>query len=99
MSTDDLDNSFLLRAERLEQLDRTPVKVTWQDAYQGYAHWHHVADIPNEPRIIQTVGWLIWGKVDDHVSVGQSRDGDHFDAVLHVPIRMVKTVERLRVKR
>ena len=99
MSTDELDNSYLLRTERLEQLDHTPVQVIWQDAYSGLDSWHHLTDIRNEPRIIRSVGILLHGKVDDHISVCQSFDNGHVDHVLHIPIKMVKQVDRLRVRR
>lgn len=84
--------------QRSVELDRKMVRVTWTDAYAGTDHWTPIADIENEARIIQSIGYLVHGKVDQHIVIAQSIDGDTVDNTLVIPLMMVQTVDKLRVR-
>jgi hypothetical protein len=48
--------------------------------------------------VVQSVGWLMEGMKRGHVTISQSSTQcGHVDAVLHVPLKMVKSVPLLAV--
>lgn len=71
--------------------------MLWHDAYAGIDAWTAITDIANEPRKITSIGWLLHGRVDRHLVIAQSVDGDHVDGLLVIPIEMVRTVKAMKV--
>jgi hypothetical protein len=55
-----------------------------------------VEDIDPDPRIIDSVGFLIPDAKADHVVVAQSHDDlTHVDSVLAIPVAMVESMQVL----
>jgi hypothetical protein len=75
------------------------VLVTWHDAHAGSENWVHVDDLDDDGAyVVQSVGWLMEGMKRGHVTISQSSTQcGHVDAVLHVPLKMVKSVQLLAV--
>lgn len=73
--------------------------VTWHDAHSGSETWVHVDDLDDDgPYVVRSVGWLMDGVKRGHVTICQSDTScGHVDAVLHIPIKMVKSVQALAV--
>jgi hypothetical protein len=76
----------------------TVVLVTWHDAHSGAESWINIEDLDTEPAEVQSVGFLLStsdGGKPDHVTLYQSRNEDSVDHVLHIPVRMVRTMKVL----
>lgn len=76
----------------------TVVLVTWHDAHSGAESWINIKDLDTEPAEVQSVGFLLAtsdGGKPDHVTLYQSRNEDSLDHVLHIPVRMVRTMKVL----
>jgi hypothetical protein len=76
----------------------TVVLVTWHDAHSGAESWINIKDLDIEPAEVQSVGFLLAtsdGGKPDHVTLYQSRNEDSVDHVLHIPVRMVRTMKVL----
>jgi hypothetical protein len=76
----------------------TVVLVTWHDAHSGAESWIDIKDLDTEPAEVQSVGFLLAtgdGGKPDHVTLYQSRNEDSVDHVLHIPVRMVRTMKVL----
>jgi hypothetical protein len=76
----------------------TVVLVTWHDAHSGAESWINIKDLDTEPAEVQSVGFLLAtsdGGKPDHVTLYQSRNEDSIDHVLHIPVRMVRTMKVL----
>ena len=76
----------------------TVVLVTWHDAHSGAESWINIKDLDTEPAEVQSVGFLLCtsdGGKPDHVTLYQSRNEDSVDHVLHIPVRMVRTMKVL----
>lgn len=76
----------------------TVVLVTWHDAHSGAESWINIKDLDTEPAEVQSVGFLLStsdGGKRDHVTLYQSRNEDSVDHVLHIPVRMVRTMKVL----
>ena len=76
----------------------TVVLVTWHDAHSGAESWINIKDLDTEPAEVQSVGFLLAtcdGGKPDHVTLYQSRNEDSVDHVLHIPVRMVRTMKVL----
>ena len=69
------------------------VCVTWHDAHTECETWCKITDIDDSPVIVRTAGWLLPGVKQDHIAVVQSfTDDDSLDAVLCIPVGMVRAV-------
>ena len=76
----------------------TVVLVTWHDAHSGAESWINIKDLDTEPAEVESVGFLLAtgdGGKHDHVTLYQSRNEDSVDHVLHIPVRMVRTMKVL----
>ena len=76
----------------------TVVLVTWHDAHSGAESWINIKDLDADPAEVQSVGFLLAtsdGGKPDHVTLYQSRNEDSVDHVLHIPVRMVRTMKVL----
>ena len=76
----------------------TVVLVTWHDANSGAESWINIKDLDTEPAEVQSVGFLLAtsdGGKPDHVTLYQSRNEDSVDHILHIPVRMVRTMKVL----
>ena len=76
----------------------TVVLVTWHDAHSGAESWINIKDLDTEPAEVESVGFLLAtsdGGKPDHVTLYQSRNEDSIDHVLHIPVRMVRTMKVL----
>jgi hypothetical protein len=76
----------------------TVVLVTWHDAHSGAESWINIKDLDTEPAEVQSVGFLLAtsdGGKPDHVTLYQSCNEDSVDHVLHIPVRMVRTMKVL----
>jgi hypothetical protein len=76
----------------------TVVLVTWHDAHSGAESWINIKDLDTEPAEVESVGFLLAtsdGGKPDHVTLYQSRNEDSVDHVLHIPVRMVRTMKVL----
>ena len=74
------------------------VLVTWHDAHSGSESWVNIKDLDLEPAVVQTVGFLLAssdGGKPDHLTIYQSRNEDNIDHVLHIPVKMVVSIEVL----
>ena len=74
------------------------VLVTWHDAHSGAESWINIKDLDTEPAEVESVGFLLAtsdGGKPDHVTLYQSRNEDSVDHVLHIPVRMVRTMKEL----
>lgn len=70
------------------------VQVIWADAHAGdNDSWVPVEELQEEGSeyIVTSVGWLIVGAKDKHVTIAQSHtQDDQVDHVLHIPEGMVR---------
>ena len=76
----------------------TVVLVTWHDAHSGAESWINIKDLDTEPAEVESVGFLLAtsdGGKPDHVTLYQSRNEDSVDHVLHIPVRMLRTMKVL----
>lgn len=78
------------------------IEVIWHDAHsegvQGAA-WLDRADIDNDPYVVRSIGILLKGVKEGHVTIAQSiavTDG-LMDSVLHIPIGMVQTIKEINL--
>ncbi|NBO54412.1 MAG: hypothetical protein EBU84_07420 [Actinobacteria bacterium] len=75
------------------------VKIVWHDAHSVTDGWVLGKNIENTPCVVESVGWLIENKVDNHLVIAQSwiasNDEDEYDGVLSIPLGMVVSVEIL----
>ena len=75
-------------------IDRTRVLIVWHDAHAVCdGGWCELADITDEPCVVDTVGWLLPNAMKGHVVVAQSITvDDHIDSVLSIPVGMIKSM-------
>jgi len=70
------------------------VQVVWADAHAGENEsWIAVEElqVQGEEYLVTSVGWLVVGAKDKHVTIAQSLTADdQVDHVLHVPEGMVR---------
>jgi hypothetical protein len=77
-------------------MERTLVKVIWNDAHSLSHSWIDIADIATEPWIVETVGWLIPEVKKDHLVVAQSHiSHESYDNVIAIPLSMVIKITAL----
>ena len=71
------------------------VKVIWHDAHSVAPSWICLDDIDGEPAVVESVGFVLHNKKDQHIVLAQSltdNDGDH---ILAIPVGMVRSVKVL----
>lgn len=75
-------------------IERSKVLVFWHDAHAiAGGGWCNINDLDDEPCAVETIGWLLPDKKKDHVVLAQSvTSDDGLDAVLCIPVGMVKKV-------
>jgi len=75
------------------------VRVVWKDAHSISDVWISDSAIKNEPCLVESVGWLLKDRVDDHIVLAQSwnvsAEEAEYDGVLAIPIGMVISIEPL----
>lgn len=72
------------------------VRVSWHDAHSECESWIEIGDLDPEPRVIESVGFLIVDAKDGHVTIAQSHDDEtHIDSVLSIPVAMVQSMQVL----
>lgn len=72
------------------------VRVKWRDAHSECESWMLVEDIDPDPRVIESVGFLVPDAKADHVVLAQSHDDlIHVDSVLAIPVAMVVSMQVL----
>ena len=72
------------------------VIVKWTDAHDDSTDWTPLADIDQDPYIVTTVGFrLPKGAKKGHVSVARSMGDGVLDAIIHIPQKMVISIESL----
>jgi len=75
------------------------VRVVWKDAHSISDVWISDSEIKNEPCLVESVGWLLKDRVDDHLVLAQSwnvsAEEPEYDGVLAIPVGMVITIESL----
>lgn len=75
------------------------VRVLWKDAHTVSDTWISENDIQNEPCFVESVGWLLKNKVEDHVVLAQSwnisSEEPAYDGVLAIPSGMVISIDPL----
>jgi len=75
------------------------VRVVWKDAHSVSNDWISDSEIKNEPCLVESLGWLLKDKVDDHLVLAQSwnisAEEPEYDGVLAIPVGMVITIESL----
>lgn len=78
------------------------VAVRWKDAHADIDHrsWVHPSEIEDSgPYLVVSIGFLLPGIKEDHVSVAQSNDPEgNVDSILHIPSGMVVEVVTLESK-
>ena len=71
------------------------VYVKWHDAYSVSPSWVALADIVDEPAVVESVGWLVPDAIADHIVVAQSVLNDEGDHILAIPVGMVREMRTL----
>lgn len=75
------------------------VRVVWKDAHTISDSWIAENDIKDEPCLVESIGWLLKDKVDDHVVLAQSwnisSEEPQYDGVLAIPLGMIVSIENL----
>ena len=74
----------------------SPVLVVWHDAFADTSSWMEVADIDDEPCVVNSVGFLIPDAKQGHVVIAMSNNShDYIDSVLAIPVGMVQQITLL----
>jgi hypothetical protein len=74
------------------------ILLVWADAHAGdNDSWVPIEDVTDTGEyLVSTVGWVVDGAKDKHVSIAQSwTQDDQVDHILHVPIGMIRQVHAL----
>ena len=74
---------------------RSVVYVKWHDAHAVAPSWIALADISDEPAIVESVGWLVPNCISGHIVLAQSVLGDEGDHILAIPVGMVRAMKSL----
>jgi len=71
------------------------VKITWLDAHAVTTGWEAVAELDDEPCVVESVGFLIPDVKRGHITIAQSwiASSEDVDHVLSVPAKMVTRLE------
>lgn len=76
-----------------------PVLVRWNDCFVGSEVWTEDGSPPDDPVVINTVGWIIPNHLDGYVVVTDSwfdRDETLFyGGMTYIPARMVEEIVQL----
>jgi hypothetical protein len=71
------------------------VRVRWHDAHGIGAGWMPISEIDANPRVIESVGWVIPDVKAGHVVLVASVDDDHVDGGLAIPHGMIREIVAL----
>ena len=72
------------------------VKLVWHDAHGINESWVHKDEVDAGPCVVVSVGMLLVGLKEGHVSLAQSfNDGDSYDHILCVPEKMVVEMKHI----
>lgn len=73
------------------------IYITWHDAHSPSGeNWISLSDLLPAPCVVETVGWLIEGVLDNHLVVAQSyNDSEMYDNLIAIPAAMVVSVRNL----
>lgn len=84
-----------IRRKQDKQKELPVCIVTWEDAHAGSSYsWTAVDDIDPEPYTVISVGVMLDESVKPgHVTIIQSFVNECCDALLHIPLPMVKEVK------
>lgn len=71
------------------------VKITWQDAHALTTGWEAIAELDDEPCLVESVGFLIPDVKKGHLTIAQSwiAGNEEVDHVLSIPAKMVVRLE------
>jgi hypothetical protein len=67
------------------------VKITWLDAHSVTTGWEPIAELDDEPCVVESVGFLLPNVKAGHVTIAQSiiESIEECDHVLSIPSKMV----------
>jgi hypothetical protein len=69
------------------------VLVEWRDAY-SWGHWSEITEVPIDPVIVNSVGFLLPDAKDGYLVIAQSDDMQgSFDNYLYIPVGMVERIQ------
>jgi len=71
------------------------VYVKWHDAHAVAPSWVALDDIPDEPAVVESVGWLVSNCISQHIVLAQSLLGDEGDHIIAIPVGMVRAMRTL----
>lgn len=72
-------------------------QVVWYDAHQVLPNWNTLEELDEEPYQVRSCGWVLPDVKEGHVVLVQSIGaGEHYDAGIAIPLKMVKSIHRLR---
>ena len=76
------------------------VKITWLDAHAVTTGWEPIAELDDEPCVVESVGFLLPGVKAGHHTIAQSviDSNEECDHVLSIPSKMVIRLEQLFVQ-
>lgn len=70
--------------------------IEWTDAFDGPAEWTPLGNATGEPRVVQSVGFLVPGAPPGHVCLVTSDDGaEHVGGGIVIPEAVILTRHRL----
>jgi hypothetical protein len=67
------------------------VKITWLDAHAVTTGWEPIAELDDEPCVVESVGFLLPGVKAGHHTIAQSviDSNEECDHVLSIPSKMI----------
>lgn len=74
-------------------IERSRVMVIWHDAHSIDSGWAEISDIEDAPVVVESLGWLLPDRKQDHIVLAQSITSDEsIDSILCIPVEMVKNI-------
>jgi hypothetical protein len=74
-------------------MEQSLVLVEWRDAY-SWGHWSEITEVPIEPVIVCSVGFLLPDAKEGYLVIAQSDDKQgSFDNYLYIPVGMVEKIQ------
>lgn len=75
-------------------MDKDVIYVEWYDA-SSTDEWTPLSEVDGTPKLCQSIGWLV-KKTSTDISIANSREGDEFSCIIHIPrvcIRYVRPID------